>query len=163
MACGGEGGEGGLRGAENGVSSPDSERRAARADVNKRAAWRRLGDAPDSGTLEPLPGGTESRRPSASLPIEDEITMAQSLTAFGDVWSRPALDLKTRSMVTVAILAALYRPDELLLHVNGALNNGVTPEELQEVLLQAGVYGGSSAWSQAVEIAREVFAQRGLA
>ena len=144
------------------MSTHDSERRAAREDVNKRAAWRRFGGGPDAGTLTPLPGGTEAGRPAANLPIEDEITMAQSLTAFGDVWARAGLDLKTRSMITVAVLAALYRPDELLLHINGALNNGVTPEELQEVLLQAGVYGGSSAWSQAAEIAREVFAQRGL-
>jgi 4-carboxymuconolactone decarboxylase len=141
----------------------DEKRRAARDDVNRRAAWRRLGVGDDARWLAPLPEGPEAKRPSATLPIEDEITAAQSLQAFGDVWSRPGLDLRTRSIVTIAVLTALYRPDELLLHVNGALNNGVTPDELHEVLLHAGVYSGIASWESALEVAHEVLAQRGLA
>ena len=64
--------------------------------------------------------------------IQDHITSK----AWGDVWQRPGLDLKTRSMITVAILTALGKQHELKGHVRGALNNGVTPQELQELLLQ---------------------------
>jgi 4-carboxymuconolactone decarboxylase len=62
--------------------------------------------------------------------------------AWGDIWSRPGLDLRTRSLVTVALLAALGRTDELGMHLRGARRNGVTPNELSEVLLHTGVYAG---------------------
>lgn len=71
-------------------------------------------------------------------PLQDFIT-AQ---AWGSVWCRPGLDLKTRSLVTVAMLTALGRQHELRGHVRGALNNGATREEIQEILLQAAVYCG---------------------
>lgn len=71
-------------------------------------------------------------------PIQQHITRK----AWGDVWQRGGLDLKTRSLVTVAMLTALGRQNELKGHVRGALNNGATPQELQEVLLQAAVYCG---------------------
>lgn len=62
--------------------------------------------------------------------------------AWGAIWTRPDLDLKSRSLVTVAMLAALGRSHELAGHVRGAFNNGVTPVEIREVLLHAAVYGG---------------------
>jgi 4-carboxymuconolactone decarboxylase len=65
--------------------------------------------------------------------------------AWGDVWSRPGLDLRTRSLVTVALLAALGRTEELGMHLRGARRNGVTPDELAEVLLHTGVYAGLPA------------------
>jgi 4-carboxymuconolactone decarboxylase len=71
-------------------------------------------------------------------PIQQHITSR----AWGDVWQREGLDLKTRSLITVAMLTALGRQHELKGHVRGALNNGVTPNELQEVLLHAAVYCG---------------------
>jgi len=71
-------------------------------------------------------------------PIQEHITAK----AWGDVWQRPGLDLKTRSLITVAMLTALGKQHELKGHVRGALNNGVTPAELQEVLLHAAVYCG---------------------
>ena len=71
-------------------------------------------------------------------PMQHHITRR----AWGDVWQRGVLDLKTRSLITVAMLTALGKQNELKGHVRGALNNGATPEELQEVLLQAAVYCG---------------------
>jgi 4-carboxymuconolactone decarboxylase len=65
-----------------------------------------------------------------------------SRNAWGTVWQREGLDLKTRSIITVAILTALGRSHELKGHVRGALNNGVTPEELRELFLHATVYCG---------------------
>jgi alkylhydroperoxidase/carboxymuconolactone decarboxylase family protein YurZ len=62
--------------------------------------------------------------------------------AWGDVWQRPGLDMKTRSLVTVALLAALGKQHELKGHVRGALNNGATAQEIQEVLLHASIYCG---------------------
>ena len=73
-----------------------------------------------------------------TLPMQEFITR----NAWGNVWQRPGLDLKTRSLVTVAMLAALGKQHELKGHVRGALNNGATPEELREVMLHATVYCG---------------------
>lgn len=76
--------------------------------------------------------------------------------AWGEVWTRPGLDRRTRSLITVAMLVALNRPEELVLHLRGALNNGVTREELKEVLLQSAVYCGVPAANSAFKIASEV-------
>jgi 4-carboxymuconolactone decarboxylase len=76
--------------------------------------------------------------------------------AWGEIWTRPGLDLKTRSCITVAMLVALNRPEELVLHLRGALNNGVSRDELKEVLLQAAVYCGVPAANSAFKIAAEV-------
>ena len=78
--------------------------------------------------------------------------------AWGDVWNRPGLDRRTRSLLNLAMLTVLNRPHELKLHVKGALNNGVTREEIREVFLHAGVYGGVPAAVDAFRQAREVFA-----
>jgi 4-carboxymuconolactone decarboxylase len=76
--------------------------------------------------------------------------------AWGDVWTRPGLDLRTRSCITVAMLVALNRPEELKIHVRGALRNGVTPGELKEILLQAAVYCGVPAANDAYRVARVI-------
>ena len=73
-----------------------------------------------------------------TMPMQEFITR----NAWGNVWQRPGLDLKTRSLVTVAMLTALGKQHELKGHVRGALNNGATPEELREVMLHATVYCG---------------------
>ncbi len=85
-------------------------------------------------------------------PIQDHITRA----AWGDVWQRPGLDLKTRSLITVAMLTALGKQNELKGHVRGALNNGATALEIQEVLLHAAVYCGVPAAVEAFRSANEV-------
>jgi 4-carboxymuconolactone decarboxylase len=76
--------------------------------------------------------------------------------AWGEIWTRPGLDLHTRSCITVAMLVALNRPEELALHIRGALNNGVTRDELQEVLLQTAVYCGVPAANSAFKLATEL-------
>ena len=85
-------------------------------------------------------------------PIQEHITRA----AWGDVWQRPGLDLKTRSLVTVAMLTALGKQHELKGHVRGALNNGASIQEIQEVLLHATIYCGVPAAVDAFRTANEV-------
>lgn len=75
---------------------------------------------------------------------------------WGDVWNRPGLDRRTRSMLNLAMLTALNKPHELKLHVRGALNNGVTPDEIKEVLLQTAIYCGVPAAMDAFRTAAEV-------
>jgi len=87
-----------------------------------------------------------------SQPIQDHISRA----AWGDVWQRDGLDRKTRSLITVAMLTALGKQHELKGHVRGALNNGATPQELQEVLLHAAVYCGVPTAVEAFRTAGEV-------
>ncbi|HYY46527.1 MAG TPA: 4-carboxymuconolactone decarboxylase [Candidatus Angelobacter sp.] len=76
--------------------------------------------------------------------------------AWGEIWTRPGLDRKTRSCITVAMTVALNRPDELALHLRGALRNGVTVDELREVLLQTAIYCGVPAAHTAFKVAEEV-------
>jgi 4-carboxymuconolactone decarboxylase len=75
---------------------------------------------------------------------------------WGEIWNRPGLDRRTRSLLNLAMLTALNRPNEVRLHVRGAINNGVTPAEIQEVLLQATVYCGVPAALESFRIAAEV-------
>lgn len=79
--------------------------------------------------------------------------------AWGAVWVRPGLPRKVRSLLTVAVTAALNRPHELRLHLRGALRNGCTAEEIRETLLQVAVYAGMPAALDAFRTAREVLAE----
>jgi 4-carboxymuconolactone decarboxylase len=87
-----------------------------------------------------------------TLPMQHHITRA----AWGDTWQREGLDLKTRSLITVAMLTALGKTHELKGHVRGALNNGASKEELQEVLLHAAVYCGVPTAVEGFRAAAEV-------
>ena len=78
---------------------------------------------------------------------------------WGACWTRPGLPRKTRSMLNLAMLTALNRPHELKMHLKGALTNGVTREEIREILLQTGVYCGVPAAVDAFRTAKEVFAE----
>jgi len=99
-----------------------------------------------------------------SLADADDFMMAfQNLTTewcWGEVWSRPGLSRKTRSMLNLAMLTALNRPAELKLHLRGALTNGVTVEEIKEIFLQTGIYCGIPAALESFKVAREVFKER---
>jgi 4-carboxymuconolactone decarboxylase len=90
-----------------------------------------------------------------NAPFQDLITRY----AWGEIWSRPGLPRRTRSMITIAMMVALNRTDELRLHLRGAVRTGVSLEELQEVLLQTAVYCGVPAANHAFQIAEEVFAE----
>ena len=87
-----------------------------------------------------------------TAPLQELVTKH----AWGKTWQRPGLDLRTRSIVTVAMLVGLGKMHELKIHVRGALNNGVTPEELQEIFLHASVYCGFPAALDAFRTAAEV-------
>jgi len=80
---------------------------------------------------------------------------------WGDVWNREGLDRRTRSFLNLAMLTALNRPHELKLHVRGALNNGLSKDEIKEVFLQAAIYCGVPAAIDSFRVAKEVFKEAG--
>ena len=96
-----------------------------------------------------------ARQDEFTAPFQDFITRY----AWGDVWGRPGLDRRTRSCLTVALLAALGHHRELAIHLRGALRNGVTPDEIREVLLQTAIYAGVPAANSAFAVAQEVLAE----
>jgi 4-carboxymuconolactone decarboxylase len=100
-----------------------------------------------------------------SIAKADDFMMAfQRITTewcWGYAWTRPGLDLKTRSMLNLAMLTALAKPAELKLHVKGALKNGVTVEEIKEILLHATVYSGIPCGLEAFKAAHEVLKAEG--
>ncbi|MBV8092618.1 MAG: carboxymuconolactone decarboxylase family protein [Acetobacteraceae bacterium] len=126
-----------------------------------------MADRPEYNT-ELFRQGLEVRRAvlgaeyvDGSLARADDFMAAfQKLTtefAWGAIWTRPGLPRKTRSMLNLAMLTALNRPAELRLHLKGALTNGVTRDEIREILLQTGAYCGIPACLDAFKVASEVF------
>jgi 4-carboxymuconolactone decarboxylase len=94
--------------------------------------------------------------------VDDFMVPMQKMTTewcWGETWTRPGLDRKTRSMLNLAMLTALNRPHEIRLHVRGALNNGLTVAEIQEVLIQSCIYCGVPAALDAFKVAKEVIDQ----
>jgi len=89
-----------------------------------------------------------------------EFVDAITRTPWGDIWTRPGLSRSTRSLLTIGMMVALNRPDELRLHLNAARNNGVTRDEIKEVLMQAAVYCGVPAANSAFHLAAQVFAEQ---
>ncbi len=100
-----------------------------------------------------------------SLESADEFMMAfQNITTemcWGYAWTRPGLDKRTRSIINLAMLTALSKPNELKLHVRGALTNGLTVDEIKEILLHATVYCGIPAGLEAFKAAHEVLKAEG--
>ena len=86
----------------------------------------------------------------------DEFQNLITRLAWGEIWSRPGLDRKTRSAITLTAMVALGRDEELAMHVRAALRNGLTPDEIKEVLLHATVYCGVPAGNAAFAIAQRV-------
>ena len=82
--------------------------------------------------------------------------------AYGDVWSRPGLERKVRSLIVIAMNAAINRAAEFKVHVNGALNNRCTPDEIREVCLLVALYAGIPAANDAHRLALETFKERGI-
>ena len=105
-----------------------------------------LGDAHVDGTLK--------NRNEFNEAFQDLITRY----AWGEVWTRPGLPKETRSMLTLAMMVALNREEEFRMHLRAALNNGVTREQIREVLLQTAIYCGVPAANTAFHIAEEMFA-----
>jgi 4-carboxymuconolactone decarboxylase len=90
-------------------------------------------------------------------PFQDLITRY----AWGDIWSRPGLSRAERSIVTLTVLAALQHEGELAMHVKAALRNGLTPEQIQEVLLQVAIYAGVPVGNRAFAVAQRALEQEG--
>jgi 4-carboxymuconolactone decarboxylase len=122
----------------------DERRRYARGLSVRREV---LGDAYVDRAL--------AARTSFDAELQDLITRH----AWGEIWTRPGLPRRTRSLVTIAAMVALNRPEELRLHLEAALRNGVTPAEIKEVLLQMAVYCGVPAANAAFHLASDVLAQ----
>ncbi len=97
----------------------------------------------------------QANKNSFNAPFQDLITRY----AWGEIWMRPGLPRKTRSLITIAMMVAMNRSEELRLHLRAAANNGVTHKEVQEVLLQTAIYCGVPAANMAFHIAEEVFAE----
>lgn len=93
-----------------------------------------------------------------SQPLQEYLTAH----AWAASWARPGLERKTRSMLNLAMLTALNRGHEFSIHVKGAINNGVTKEEIREILIHAAVYCGAPAAMDSFRIAKEVFREEGI-
>jgi 4-carboxymuconolactone decarboxylase len=116
----------------------DDEERAARGMTVRRAV---LGDAHVDRAI--------ANTTDFTRPFQDFITRY----AWGEIWSRPGLTKQQRSIVTLTVLAAMQHEDELAMHVKAALRNGLTEEQIQEVLLQVGLYAGVPVANRAFAIA----------
>ena len=92
-------------------------------------------------------------------PFNDEFQDLITRYAWGEIWTRPGLPRHTRSLITLALMVALNRGEELKLHVRAAFNNGVSRDEIKEVLLHCAIYAGVPAANSAFHMAEEVFAQ----
>ncbi|TWP47297.1 4-carboxymuconolactone decarboxylase [Lentzea tibetensis] len=95
------------------------------------------------------------------VPVDEFTKEFQDLItryAWGEIWSRDGLDRRTRSCITLAMLAALHHDDELALHVRAALRNGLTRDDIKEILLQVAIYAGVPAANRAFAVAARVFA-----
>jgi 4-carboxymuconolactone decarboxylase len=97
----------------------------------------------------------EAAKNSFSEPFQDLITRY----AWGEIWARPGLSRHTRSLLTLSMMVALNHREEFRMHVRAALNNKVTRDEIQEVLLQSAIYCGVPAANAAFHLAQEVFAE----
>lgn len=102
----------------------------------------------------------------AALKNADEFSMPMQelVTEFcwGEVWTRPGLDRRSRSILNLGMIAALNRPEELATHIRGAITNGVTKDEIKECFLQVAVYVGMPAGLGCFKIARQVFKEMGI-
>lgn len=93
-----------------------------------------------------------------NLPLQELVTEY----CWNEIWNRPGLDRKTRSIVNLAMLTALNRPHELKLHVKGAINNGLSKDEIAEIFLQSAIYCGVPAAIDSFRTAKDVFREMGL-
>ena len=110
----------------------------------------------DARRREVLGDSHVDRSDAGTTEFTEEFMTFITRYAWGDVWTRPGLEKKTRSLLNVAMLAALNRESEFKLHVKGALNNGVTSEDIKEVLFQVSIYAGVPAALSAFQWAQDV-------
>jgi 4-carboxymuconolactone decarboxylase len=101
-----------------------------------------------------------NRATAASNTLDSEFQDLITRYAWGEIWTRPGLPKSTRSLLTIGLMVALNRGDELRLHLRAAANNGVTPDEIREVLLHCAIYCGVPAANAAFHAAKEVLSER---
>ena len=99
---------------------------------------------------------------SAMQEVSPKLAEIAADVLFGDVWERPELSKRDRSLITVANLIALYRTDQLRGHIGRALDNGVTKTEIGEIILHTAFYAGVPVGANAATVAKEVFDERGI-
>ncbi len=119
------------------------------ADDGERVRREVLGDEHVDRTL----GGASEY----AAPFQEYLTRV----AWGEVWARPDLDRRTRSCLTLALLTALRAENELPMHVRAAIGNGVTPEEIREVIIHSALYAGIPAGNSAFKLAEETLRDMG--
>ena len=93
-----------------------------------------------------------------NMPMQELVTEY----CWNDIWNRPGLDRRSRSMINLSMLTALNRPHELKLHLKGAINNGLSKDEIREILMQTAIYCGVPAAIDSFRCAKEVFAEMGI-
>jgi 4-carboxymuconolactone decarboxylase len=98
-----------------------------------------------------------ARTEASKTPFDADFQRIITEGAWGTIWARPGLDRKTRHMLTLALLAALGKHDELAMHIQATRNTGVTSDEVKEVFLQVSVYAGVPAANSAFAIAKRVY------
>lgn len=96
---------------------------------------------------------------ASSSPLTEPLRAFAIKNLWGDIWCRPELDRRSRSIVCLSILAATNRPEELKVHIRGALNNGLTRDEIREIFLQSALYCGIPTGSDCTRIAKQIFAE----
>ena len=133
--------------AQADAARPETD--TARREQGMRVRREVLGDAHVDRAI--------ARTTEFTEPFQDLITRY----AWGEIWSRPGLSRAERSIVTLTVLAALQHETELAMHVKAALRNGLTPEQIQEVLLQVTVYAGVPVGNRAFAVARRALAEAG--
>ncbi len=102
------------------------------------------------------------RAEAAKRPFDEDFQRLITEAAWGSVWSRPGLTKRDRSLVTIALLAALGHWDEVAMHVRATKNTGATPEEVKEALLHVAIYAGVPAANHAIRVARATYAEIGI-
>lgn len=107
-----------------------------------------LGDAHVDGAL------------ARATPFDTDFQRFITEGAWGSVWSRPGLDRRTRSLLVIALMAALGHEEELAMHINATRNTGATPDDVKEVLLMVAVYAGVPAANTAIKVAKEAYASQ---
>ena len=113
-----------------------------------------------SGSQPGAQSGAESGALSAMQEVAPKLAELTTEMVYGDVWERPGLSKRDRSLITVAALTALYRSDQLRAHIGRALDNGVTPDEIGELITHMAIYAGWPTAVNAAGLAREVLDAR---
>src|ERR1700685_1275046 len=106
-----------------------------------------------------LGGGHVDKAVANTTPFNEPFQDLITRYAWGEIWARPGLARATRSLITLAMMIALNRPEELRMHLKAAIRNGVTREQIQEVLLHSSIYCGVPAANDAFHIAQQVFTE----